>query len=624
MAGLADSGGVSRRSVFRGAASAAGLAALAQGSPATAAPEASPAAPATPAEWPPPFGTPTPEHPTPGASITAVRGDRSGNWAHQTRSEVLARNGVVATSQSVAAQAGLSVLQDGGNAVDAAVATAAALSVVEPVSTSIGGDAFAIVYSAREGTLHGLNASGWAPRAWDLEYFHRRGHDKGTGMPMYGVDTINVPGAVDGWDQLLRRFGSRGFGSVLEPAVRLAEEGFGVTERIHAQWAESVRLLRSDPDSAEAFLTDGQVPPLYSVFRNAGMGRALRALQSGGRDAFYTGEIAEAIVAKIRRHGGSMTAADLADFRSEWVDPLTVPYHDYDVYELPPTTQGFACLEMLNILRRCPDVHGLDLAKLGPRSPQFWHLLIEAKKLAYSDLHTYNADPRFAQVPVTWLLSDEHALELCKRIDPNQAHPPAVRGSATGGTVYLTTADRWGNMVSFIYSTYQHFGSGLTVPGYGFPLQDRAALFSLDPHSPNVVEPRKRPFHTLIPGFIMRGGTPVLSFGNMGGDAQPQCQATEVVNLIDLGMNPQAAVDAARFVHEQEEDVVDLESQLHALVGGQLAEMGHSVRVSSGDPMGGYQAIHFTPLAEETVAGPLNGLYRAASDHRKDGQAVGW
>lgn len=614
MAG-SESAGVSRRSVFRGAVSAAGLAALSPAVSATATPGSS--VPAR--DRPPPFGTPTAEHPTPGAAITAVRGDRATNWPQQTRSELLARNGVVATSQPLAAQAGLRILQEGGNAVDAAIATAAALSVVEPVSTSIGGDAFAIVYSARDGGLHGLNASGWSPSAWNREYFRRRGHDQRTGMPMYGVDTVNVPGAVDGWDQLLRRFGTLGFGAVLEPAVRLAEQGFGVTERIHAQWVESEGLLRGDADSARAFLIDGKAPPLYDVFGNPEMGRALRAIQSGGRNAFYEGEIADAIVGKIRRAGGSMTREDLADFRAEWVDPLSVPYHGYEVYELPPNTQGFAALEMLNILRHCPEVHGLDLAELGPRAAQFWHLLIEAKKLAYSDLHTHVADPRFARVPVDRLLSDEYARKLCRQIDPHRAHPPSVRGGSTGGTVYLTTADRWGNMVSFIYSTYQHFGSGLTVPGYGFPLQDRAALFSLDPNSPNVVEPRKRPFHTLIPGFIMRGGTPVLSFGNMGGDAQPQCQVTEVVNLIDLGMNPQAAVDAARFVHEQEDDVVDVESQLHAMVGPRLAEMGHHVRSSSGDPMGGYQAIHVTPLD-----GLRGQLYRAASDHRKDGQAVGW
>lgn len=605
----------SRRTVFKAAATAAGMATIGQVSTTTAA--AAPTSRPTTASAgasPTPFGNPTAEHPSPGADITAVRGDRATNWPAQTRSEVLARNGVVATSQPLAAQAGLSILQNGGNAVDAAVATAAALAVVEPVSTSLGGDAFAIVHSARDGRLHGLNASGWCPKTWNVDYFHARGYGS---MPLYGPDTVSVPGAVDGFHQLLQRFGTRGFDDVLAPAVQLAEDGFGVTERIHGQWRETSDRLREDPDTARVFLVDDNEPALYSAFRNPELANALRVLQREGRDAFYRGRIADAVVSKINDAGGQMDKSDLVEFASEWVDPLTVPYRGHEIAELPPNTQGFAALVMLRILAQCPRVHGLELADLGPRHPQFWHLLVEAKKRAYDELYRYNGDPRFTDVPLDRLLSERHARQLCRQIDPNRAQPPQVPSPSRGGTVYLCTADRWGNMVSFIFSSYEHFGSGLTVPGYGFPLQNRAALFTLNPSSPNVVQPRKRPFHTLIPGFLTRDGEPVLSFGNMGGDAQPQAQATEVVNMIDLGMNPQAAVDAARFSHDHDEDVVQLESQLHALVGDGLAAMGHRAEPSSGDPMGGYQAVHVSGSGDDRV-------YRAASDHRKDGQAVGW
>jgi gamma-glutamyltranspeptidase/glutathione hydrolase len=307
-----------------------------------------------------------------------------------------------------------------------------------------------------------------------------------------------------------------------------------------------------------------------------------------------------------------------------------VNFHGYDVHQIPPNTQGFATLIMLNIAEQLAPVRGFDLAALGPRSPLFWHLIVEAKKLAYSELHRYNADPRFAQVPLDRLLSKDFAAELCRRIDPDHAKPPEVRGTVHSGTVYLTTADRWGNMTSFIYSVFEGFGSGVTVPGFGFPLQNRAALFSLDPASPNIVAPRKRPFHTLIPAFVTKDGRPVLSFGNMGGAEQAQAQATELITMITLGLSPQAATDAARFYHDQFDNSLFLESGLHALVGARLAAMGHDVHATDGAPMGGFQAIHFTPAepgrfpAATGANGPVNGVYRAASDHRKDGAAVGW
>jgi gamma-glutamyltranspeptidase/glutathione hydrolase len=320
-------------------------------------------------------------------------------------------------------------------------------------------------------------------------------------------------------------------------------------------------------------------------------------------------------VAQVEQLGGAMTLEDLREYEAEWVEPISTTYHGYEVLQTPPNSQGFAVLEMLNILEACAPELGLDLAELGPRSPQFWHLLIEAKKLAFTDLDRYNADPRFEDVPVERLISKDYARTLCSQIDPERASAPAVGVDFEGGTVYIAAADRWGNMVSFIYSIYDTFGSGVTVPGYGFLLHNRGALFSLDPDSANVVAPRKRPFHTIIPAFVMKDGEPVMTFGNMGGSVQVQAQATELVNLIDLGMNVQAAGDAARFRHDQGPNRVQLESKLFDLVGSQLTAMGHSVRRADGSVMGGYQAIHVDPETR---------VYRGGSDLRKDGQVAGW
>ncbi|MBO0891098.1 MAG: gamma-glutamyltransferase [Acidothermales bacterium] len=626
-----------RRGFLAGAVGFAGAGLLGSALPAHAAGKASSGAGARTAQAAAsvsaPFGAPTPADPNPGANITAVRGDRGDSqWSEQTRSEVLARHGVVATSQSIAAQAGLQMLQQGGSAADAAIATAAMLGVVEPESTGLGADMFSIYYSAADRKLYGINASGWSSSAWTLAYFNGRGYDESTGMPQSGVDTITVPGAVDGWSRLHKRFGNMTFADVLEPAARTAEQGFGVTERIHEQWQSSVSKLSKDPDSTKTFLVDGQAPALYGNFRNPDLAGALRLLQQRGRDAYYLGDIGEAIVAKIQQSGGQMSLADVRDFEAEWVDPISTNYRGFDVYELPPNCQGFAVLEMMNILEVCIPKLGYDLAELGPRSPRFWHFLVEAKKLAYADLNTYNGDPRFSEVPIERLTSKDYAATLTSKIDPDHASEPAVRVSNDSDTVYLTAADRWGNMVSFIYSIYSNFGSGLTVPGYGFPLQNRGALFSLDPASPNVVEPRKRPFHTIIPGFVMKDGAPVLAFGNMGGSEQPQAQATELVDMIDLGMNVQAAGDAARFSHDQASNRLDLESNLYELVGSQLTSMGHDAHSADGEPMGGYQAILFTPIPGakappgRSIAGdpPVNGVYRAGTDFRKDGEAVGW
>ena len=552
-------------------------------------------------------------------ACSAVRGDRAEGWLAQSRAEVMARNGVVSTSHPLAAQAGLRILQQGGNAIDAAVATAAALNVVEPESAGIGGDMFAIVYVAKEHRLIGINASGWAPAGATPALLKSRGYDASTGMPEFGILTVDVPGAVDGWDQLLRRAGTMDFKKVLQPAIDLATDGFPWSQRVAAEMADTYtynKQVQADPDTLNTYYPHGNLPAPGVVFRNPTLAHAFKLLQQQGRDAFYKGDIARAIVAKSGALGGTMTAADLADYHAEWVTPLTTNYHGFDVYELPPNGQGFAVLEELNILEACVPRLGYNLAQLGPTSPEYWHLLVEAKKLVFDDLNRYNADPRFASVPTAKLISKEYAASVCGRIDPAHATLPATNRKQQGGTVYLTTADRWGNMVSLIYSVYDALGSGITVPGYGFVLHDRGALFSLDPASPNIIAPRKRPFHTIIPAFVMKDGQPLLAFGLMGGSMQAQGHMQVLVDMIDLGANLQAASDAARFQHAQDSNTLELETQLYDLVGAQLTSMGHKVTQGNGDDMGGYQAILYSP--------PPDAYYRAASDHRKDGQATGW
>ena len=583
------------------------------------------------AEAPPPGAVGAPprvsQAPAQPPDFAGVRGDRSSGWLMQTRSEVLARNGVVATSQPLAAQAGLQILRAGGNAFDAAVATAAVLNVVEPESAGLGGDVFVIAWIAKEQRLVGLNASGRSPSGATAQRLAKLGYSKR--MPQRGIDSVTIPGAVDGWDALLKRAGTLTFKETLEPAALLAEQGFAVSERIHSDWAAAAEVLKVDPDSARTYLINGSPPAPYALFRNADLAHAFRVLQSQGRDAFYKGEIARAIVTKARALGSTMLLEDLASTQATWEAPISASYHGYDIYEMPPNTQGFAVLEMMNILEVCAPRLGVNLAALGPRSPVYWHLLVEAKKLAYADLYEFNADPAFARVPVARLISKDHATQLCSQIDLGKASDVRATGDPVGGTVYLAVADRWGNMVSFIYSIYEAFGSGITIPGYGFVLNDRGALFSLDPHSPNLLEPHKRPFHTLLPGFLMKGNRPVMAFGLMGGAQQAQGHEQVLVSLIDLGANVQATSDAARFAHEQHNNTLHLESELFKLVGANLQSLGHKVDAANGTHMGGYQAIWFQPYSDSSVSAaatdqPVNGVYRAASDHRKDGAAVGW
>ncbi len=590
------------------------------------------AATARSAQSPNAFGTPSTDKPTPSATINAVRGSRAQGWVEQGRSEVLARHGIVATSDPLAAQAGLEILRQGGNAIDAAVAAGAVLDVTSQNDTGIGGDLFALVWSARDKKLYALNSGGWAPAAWTPQFFTER--LRVLAVPANGVNAATVPGAVSGYDALLKRFGSLTFKDTFERAARIAEEGWGQAERRHSDLRAAAAGLRADSDSRRTFLVANQAPDLYSIIRNPELAKAMRAIQKNGRDAFYRGEIATAIVEKVRTDGGAMTASDLAEFASEWVEPISTNYHGYDVFELPPPGQGFAALEMLNVLEVCVPKLGMNLTSLGPADPMYWHLMVEAKKLAYTDLLARNADPKFASVPVKELLSKSYAASLCGKINPDAASKPGATGGTGGGTIYLTTADRWGNMVSLIHSVFSGYGSRATVPPYGFVLHNRGAAFSLNPKSPNLVAPRKRPFHTIIAGFVMKDGRPLMTFGNMGGSVQPETHAQHMINLIDHGMNVQMTTDAARFTHDQSSNVLSLETHLFNLVGSVLQSKGHVVRSVSGGSVGGYQGILFTrdpglpePTFERRSATddlPVNGVYRAGSDHRKDGQAAGW
>jgi gamma-glutamyltranspeptidase/glutathione hydrolase len=569
------------------------------------------------------------------AWCAAVPGDRTQGWLTQRRSEVMARNGVVATSQPLAAQVGLDVLKKGGNAVDAAVATAAMLSVVEPMNVGPGGDLFLIVYIARENKLYALNASGKAPSGQTLARMNELGYrwdpkdwGPGSGMPSRGILTVTVPGAVWGWQEVLSRFGTMTFKDTLQPAIDYAEQGFPVSERIAFDWTlpNAVGATASDPrrcctvrdqDAVNTWYVNGQKPSPGQIVRNPGLARTFRLLQQQGRDAFYRGEIARAIVAKSTSVGGSMTMEDLAAYSGEWVTPATTSYHGYDVFTLPPPAQTWATDEILNILEVCVPVWspGQTLASLGPASAKYWHFVVEAKKLAFQDLYAFNADPAFAKVPLDRLLSKAHAKSLCARVNPDRASTP-VAGTPTdtgGDTIVLAAGDRDGNMVAWVNSLYSSFGSGVTVPGYGISLHNRGGLFTLDPKSPNAIAPHKRPFNTLSAGFVMRDSRPLLAVTLMGGDMQAQGIAQVLLNMLDLGANVQAASDMARFRHVQVPNTLTMESALADRVGAALRAMGHTVRSVNGIDMGGYQAVMFD-----------NGVYRAGSDHRKDGAAVGY
>lgn len=524
------------------------------------------------------------------------------------RSMVISKYGIVATSQVQASQAGAEILSRGGSAADAAIAANATLGVMEPDMNGIGGDLFAIYWDAKSGKLYGLNASGWAPAGLTIEYLRAKGLAK---MPSTGIDTVTVPGAVDGWNKLHQRFGHLPWKQLFDPAIFYAENGFPVQELIGSDWRGAEDKLKKDPESRRVFLVDGKAPRMGEVYRNPDLAKALRLLATTGEQAFYSGEIAKAILGTSQELGGTMSSDDLRSFSAEWVEPVSTTYRGWKVYELPPNGQGMAALEMLNIMEQFSPSHD------GPLSTEEIHKRIEAMKLAYADLATYNADPKFAKVPVAGLLSKDYAKQRAQLIDAHKAncnseagHPPI------SDTTYLTAVDREGNIVSLIQSNFSDFGSGITVRGMGFPLQNRGALFMLDPSKPDSLAPHKRPFHTIIPAF-MEHGDDHIGFGIMGGANQPLAHAQFVSNVVDYGMNLQAAMETARFTVHTNFDIrcnILIEDRVPAGVRQQLSAMGHELEVR-GDfsmYMGRGQAIDHNTAT---------GLNFAASDARTDGSA---
>jgi gamma-glutamyltranspeptidase/glutathione hydrolase len=522
------------------------------------------------------------------------------------RSMVVTRYGIVATSHVQASQAGAEILARGGSAADAAIAANAVLGVTEPMANGIGGDLFAIYWDARTGKLYGLNASGWAPQGLTLEHLKAKG---ATGMPQSGIDSVTVPGAVAGWGKLHERFGKLPWKDNFQPAVFYAENGYPVPEIIHGFWDDPDGAWMQDPESRRVFLPNGKPPAVGKIFRNPDLAKALRLIAQQGSSAFYRGEIARAILSTSQPLGGTMSAGDLAEFTPEWVDPISTTYRDWTVYELPPNGQGMAALEMLNIMETSP------ASPDGPLSVTELHKKIEAMKLAYADLGRYNADPRFAKVPITGMLSKEYAKERAKLIAPDRANCAVAWGSLpSSDTTYLTVVDREGNIVSLIQSNYERFGSGITVRGMGFALQNRGALFSLDPSHPNVLAPRKRPFHTIIPAFMERGDQHI-GFGIMGGANQPLAHAQFVSNIADYGMNLQAALENARFtVSPQRGCNILIESRVNPEVRQKLAAKGHQleVRQEYSTRMGRGQAVLHDSKSR---------INYGASDARADGSA---
>jgi len=517
------------------------------------------------------------EHPSP--ACQGVRGDRSEGWLQQTRSEVMGRNGMVSTVQPLAAQAGLRILQQGGNAIDAAVAAAAALNVTYPGNTGVGGDLFAIVYVAKEKKIYQLNASGITPRALTLARMTELGYapkpttfGPSNGMPSGGILTVTVPGTVWGWQDLVTRFGARPLKDVLQPAIDYAEQGFPITEEIASGWRMKNALPLAgcckevDPDSVKTFYVNGKRPETGTIFRNADLAKTLRLIAQQGRDVFYTGEIARAIVAKSQALGGPMTIDDLTRYKGEWVTPASTTYHDrFAVYGTRAPSQAWGIVEAMNVLDACVPrwYPGQTLATLGPASPLYWHALIETKKVVYNDVYGHNADPNAVAVPLDQLTSKRHAASLCDKVDPNRASTTGMPNGETtgaGDTIYVAAADRWGNMVSLINSNFAGWGSGITVPGYGFILHNRGGLFTLDPKSPNVIAPGKRPYNTLSAVLVMQNDRPLLVTGQHGGDQQGQGNMQVLVNVLDLAANLQAAGDLARFSHDQVKNTVQMES----------------------------------------------------------------
>lgn len=542
--------------------------------------------------------------------------DRITGQPFATRSEVLGQNGMAATSQPLATQVALDILKSGGNAIDAAIAANALLGLVEPTGNGIGGDLFALIWVAKEKKLYGLNASGRSPYNLTLDYFKKNGFTK---IPPLGPLPVSVPGCVDGWFEMHQKFGKLPMPAILSPAIGYARNGFPVTELIAYYWQRNASILQKYPGFEEIFMPGGKAPAKGEIFKNPYLAETLEKIGKQGRDVFYKGEIARKIVSYMQENGGFLTMRDFEEHHSDWVEPVSVNYRGYDVWELPPNGQGIAVLQMLTILEN------FDLSKMGFASPEYMHLFTEAKKLAFEDRAKYYADPDFNDIPVSQLISEAYGKKRAELIDMNRAARSFSPGELeTGHTIYLTTSDSEGNMVSLIQSNYRGMGSGMTPGKLGFVLHDRGELFTLEAGHFNVYAPHKRPFNTIIPGFITRDGEPFLSFGVMGGAMQPQGHVQIICNIIDFGMNIQEAGDAPRMQHlgsseptgEKMNDggVLTLETGFGWETIRSLLQKGHKIQYDLGG-YGGYQAIHWDPV---------NKVYYGASESRKDGQAAGF
>lgn len=547
-------------------------------------------------------------------SNTVHAQDRITGKLFATRSEVIATHGMAATSQPLATQVALQIMQQGGNAIDAAIAANAMLGLVEPTSSGIGGDLFAIVWDAKTKKLYGLNGSGRSPASLTLEYFKKKGY---TRIPATGPLPVSVPGCVDGWFELHRKFGSLPMEKILQPAINYAREGFPVSEVIAFYMKGGARALARFPGFKETYMPNGHTPAKGEIFKNPFLANTLEMIAKKGRDVFYRGKIARIIDRYMKENGGFLSYEDLKNHHSEWVKPVSTTYRGYEVWELPPNGQGIATLEMLNLLE------GYDIEKMGFGSADYLHLLVEAKKLAYEDRARYYADPDFNNIPVNRLISKKYAAERRALINMHRAARSYPAGKLKeGDTIYLTVADSLGNMVSLIQSNYRGMGSGMTPTGLGFVLQDRGELFSLEKGHFNVYAPGKRPFHTIIPAFITKNGEPFISFGVMGGSMQPQGHVQIIVNLIDFGMNLQEAGDAPRINHTgssrptggkmRDGGYIQVESGIPYATIRELMYRGHKIKFALG-PYGGYQAIMVK-----------NGVYYGASESRKDGMAAGY
>ena len=542
--------------------------------------------------------------------------DRVTGEPFATRSEVIAENGMVATSHPLATQIGLDILKNGGNAIDAAIAANAAIGLMEPTGNGIGGDLFAIIWMENDKKLYGLNASGRSPKNLKLDYFKNNNFTK---IPAYGPLPVSVPGCVDGWFEMHEKFGNLKMKEILEPAIFYAENGFPVSELVSYYLKISARNFSKYPNFNETYLIDGFAPIKGQIFKNKDLANTLRIISKEGRSGFYEGKVAKVISEFIINQGGFLSYDDLKNHKSDWIEPVSTSYRGYDVWELPPNGQGIAALQILNLLEK------FDIKSMGFGSAEYIHHFVEAKKIAFADRSKYYADMDFNEIPVDYLISKEYAEKRRKEINPTKASRRVKAGDIENGdTIYLTVADKDGNMVSLIQSNYRGMGSGMVPPGLGFMLQDRGELFSLDENHFNVYEPEKRPFHTIIPAFITKNNKPYISFGLMGGAMQPQGHAQIVINIVDFEMNLQEAGDAPRIRHVSNQQPtggemfdggeLSLESGFDYEEIRRLMKYGHKVVFSLGS-FGGYQAIMY----DEKL-----GVYFGASESRKDGSAMGY